>query len=222
MAEPDAADARTRLREAALGLFGRQGVRDTSTREILTAAGMRNPSAISYHFGSKAGLVEDVVRELFGGQTSVLQGQIELANGPGPADVRTWTDIAVGPASELISTERGCLLARIWWEYDGYVHPDVFEEYLASGNPITVRWVDAVATTFTDLPHYIALVRNITMLRTLEWMIARRAGRLVIGRPTPALQIERPEAFRQLMFEVAFAILTAPTALTADDIAFRE
>ena len=50
----DEPDARTRLREAALDLFGRQGVAATSTREILAAAGMRNPSAISYHFGSKA------------------------------------------------------------------------------------------------------------------------------------------------------------------------
>ncbi len=41
MADPDAPDARTRLREVALDLFGRQGVRETSTRQILTAAGMR-------------------------------------------------------------------------------------------------------------------------------------------------------------------------------------
>ncbi|MGZ4690196.1 MAG: TetR family transcriptional regulator [Acidimicrobiia bacterium] len=35
----DESDARTRLREAALDLFGRQGVAATSTREILKAAG---------------------------------------------------------------------------------------------------------------------------------------------------------------------------------------
>ena len=79
MADGATSDVRTRLREVALELFGRQGVRDTSTREILAAAGLRNPSAISYHFGSKAELVDDLVNELIGGTAPVLQRQIELA-----------------------------------------------------------------------------------------------------------------------------------------------
>lgn len=217
MADPD---ARTRLREAALERFGRQGVRETSTREILAAAGMRNPSAITYHFGSKAELVDDLVRELFGGETPVLQRQIELAEGPEPPTIEAWAAVAVDSASALISTERGCLLARLWWEYDGYLHPDVFEQYLASGNPVTLRWLDAVATTFRELPPFVAVARNVVMLRTLEWMIARRASRILTGKPAPALVMEDPEAFRRLMLEVAVGILTAPTALTGDEIIF--
>ncbi len=56
-------DSRTR-RESTPSLFGRQGVPGTSTRDILDGAGPSNPSAISYHFGSKAGLVDDLVTEL--------------------------------------------------------------------------------------------------------------------------------------------------------------
>ena len=72
-------DARTRLREAALDLFGRHGVARTSMRDILSAAGMKNPSAITYHFGSKAELVDDLVKEILNRRDSVLQPQIDLA-----------------------------------------------------------------------------------------------------------------------------------------------
>lgn len=222
MAEPEATDARSRLREIALDLFGRQGVRDTSTRQILTAAGMRNPSAISYHFGSKAALVGELVGELIRGEAPVMQRQVALADGPQPPSIEEWTSVAVDSASTLIATERGCLLARLWWEYDGYLHPEVLEEFLASGHPLANSWLDAVDATFPDLTRYMAVTRNVTMLRTLEWMIARRAGRLLTGRPSPALQMDDPEAFRRLMLEVALGIVTAPTTLTEADITFRE
>jgi AcrR family transcriptional regulator len=212
-------DARTRLREIALDLFGRQGIRDTSTREILTAAGLKNPSAINYHFGSKARLIEDLVHELYGGQTPVLQRQIDLANRPNPT-VEEWTAIAAESSATLISTERGCLMARVWWEYDAAINPDLFEKFLASGNAVATQWLDAVATVLPHLPRNVAIARNITMLRTLEWMIARRAGRMLTSQPNPSLQMTDPDAFRVLMQEVGVAILQAPTTLSDDDIVF--
>ncbi len=213
-------DARTRLREVALDLFGRHGIRDTSTREILSAAGMKNPSAITYHFGSKAELVEDLVREIYRSQAPVLPLQIQLAENATTPDIDAWAAIAANSSADLISTEHGCLLARVWWEYDGYVHPDVFEEYLASGNATSVRWMDAVARTMPEFPRYVAVARNIAMLRTLEWMIARRAGRLLTGSPSRSLQMDDPEAFRQLMLEVSRGILVAPTELSDADVTF--
>jgi AcrR family transcriptional regulator len=129
-------DARTRLREAALDLFGRHGVRDTSTREILTAAGLKNPSAINYHFGSKAELVEDLVGELIRGTAPLLQLQIELAKRSSAPTAEEWTAIAVDSAVNLVATERGCLLACLWAEYDGSMQPRALETFLVSGN----RW----------------------------------------------------------------------------------
>lgn len=213
-------DARTRLREVALELFGRHGIRATSTREILSAAGMKNPSAITYHFGSKADLVEDLVRELYRTQAPVLRLQIDLAARPGPPDRDAWAAIASENASELVATERGCLLTRVWWEYSSYIHPDAFEEYLASGNSISIRWMDAVAVTMPNFPRYVAVARNVTMLRTLEWMIARRAGRQLSGKPSGALQVADHDAFGRLMVEVAIGILSQPTTLSDEDVSF--
>ena len=144
-------DGRTRLREAALDLFGRQGVRGTSTRAILEAAGMKNPSAISYHFGSKAALIDDLVDELITRAWPVVQLQVDLAADCTPT-VAQWADVVASSAAGLISTERGCLLARIWWEYDCWLHPDAFDEFLGSDLPLSVAWHDAVRRTFPDGP----------------------------------------------------------------------
>jgi AcrR family transcriptional regulator len=209
-------DVRTRIREVALDQFGRHGVRETSTRQILAEAGLRNPSAISYHFGSKAGLVEDLVAELRAA-APVLPRQIELARGSTPS-IEAWTAVAVDAAVDLVSTERGCLLARVWWEYDGYLRPSVVEEFINSGRPLAVAWMDAAARTLSTLPRLVAVGRNFTMLRTVQWMIARRAGRALTGMPSPGLAVTTPPAFRTLLYEVALGILSQPTSLTDDDV----
>ena len=211
-------DARTRIREVALDLFGRQGVRDISTREILAAAGLKNPSAISYYFGSKAELVDDLVGELIRGTAPVLQLQIELAKRSSAPTVEEWTAIAVDSAVNLIATERGCLLARLWAEYDGSMQPGALETFLVSGNPVASAWQVAAASMFRSLPPHLVVSRNVIMLRTLEWMIARRAGWILSTNPSPTLNLDDTTKFRQLIFEVALAIVSAPSALGDDDI----
>ena len=111
-----AGDAKSRLYEAALDLMGRRGITETSTREILAAAGIRNPSAISYHFGSKAELVQEVAGEIVNGQYPILGQQIKLVADGNRPTATEWVQPFVDTAITLVSTERGCLLARIWWE----------------------------------------------------------------------------------------------------------
>jgi AcrR family transcriptional regulator len=213
-------DARSRIREVALERFGRRGIRDTSTREILKAAGMKNPSAITYHFGSKAKLVENLVSELIESEAPVLQTQIALAAGTEPPTVEQWTSVAVDSATRLVSTERGCLLARLWWDYHNSLYPDVFEAFLGSGSTLATDWFAAVSKTFRDLSPRVAVTRNLIALRTLEWMTVRRASRLLESKATPAMRMDDPETFRRLLLEVSLGILTAPTTLTDDDIRF--
>jgi TetR/AcrR family transcriptional regulator, regulator of cefoperazone and chloramphenicol sensitivity len=212
-------DPRTRLREEALKLFGRQGVQATSTRAILDAAGMRNPSAISYHFGSKAALVDDLVTELITDAWPVVALQADLAAGGTPT-VREWASVAAESAAQLISTERGCLLARLWWEYDCLLFPDAFEEFLASGLPLAIAWQAGIHRTFSDLPPLIAVARNVIVVRTIEWLIARRARNLLIGRPERALHVKDPAAVSAALLEVSMALLTAPVGLTDEDMTF--
>ena len=46
---------------SALGLFAKHGIDGVSLRQIVTAAGQSNPSAVHYHFHSKEGLINAVV-----------------------------------------------------------------------------------------------------------------------------------------------------------------
>jgi AcrR family transcriptional regulator len=55
------AGAKTRMLEAALDLFGKQGFSDTGVRELAAAAEV-NVAAVSYHFGSKDNLRIEALR----------------------------------------------------------------------------------------------------------------------------------------------------------------
>jgi AcrR family transcriptional regulator len=54
-------DTREAIVLAALNLFAKHGIDGVSLRQIVTAAGQSNPSAVHYHFRSKEGLVEAVL-----------------------------------------------------------------------------------------------------------------------------------------------------------------
>jgi AcrR family transcriptional regulator len=211
-------DARTRLYESALQLMGRNGIAATSTREILAAAGVRNPSAISYHFGSKAGLVEALSQELMTGQYPVLGRQVELARKSSPVAIEDWVAVVVDIAVELASSERGCLLARLWWEFDGYLRPDSLENFVWSDEEIAKQWRDATATALPHLPRIVGIARNVAAMRTVGWMLARMAGMNLENDPFVVYQHTR---FRRWLTDIMITMLSGPTMLTDEDMRMR-
>jgi AcrR family transcriptional regulator len=211
---PAAADARERLREVALDRFGRNGARATTTREIVVAAGLRNPSAIHYYFGSKDGLVEDLTAEFQGTQSSVLRRQVDLAAQEAPPTPEEWAGVVVEYSAALLATDRGCLLVRIWAEYDD-LHPEVTEQFLAGPHPLAEAWRGAIATVFPQLPLPVAIARNIVALRTAQWITARLARRILDNRAATS----QTDAARVWLLELLVNLLEPPTHLTADDIA---
>jgi AcrR family transcriptional regulator len=208
-------DARTRLREAALELFGRNGIHSTSTREIIAAAGLRNPSAINYYFGSKSDLIEDIGREVLREESAIVRQHIALVvDGKAPSPVE-WAAAAVDAANTLLATERGCLLVRVWSERDDMT-PDAVEEFLGSAHPLAREWRAAVRATFPGVDPVIAISRNLVVLRTLQWITVRRARRLLSGEPGP-WRID-PESTRPFLIELSLNILTPPTTVSGADI----
>ena len=57
-------DTRDAIVQAALTLFAKHGVDGVSLRQIVSAAGQANPSAVHYHFHSKEGLVAAVLQHV--------------------------------------------------------------------------------------------------------------------------------------------------------------
>lgn len=211
----DPADTRSRLREVALDLFGRQGIHATSTREIIKAAGMRNPSAITYYFGSKAKLVDELMREVNGSQSAIIQQHVALASQSEPLTPEQWAAIGVDFVIDLMSTERGCRLIRVWSEYDD-LDPDRVERFMAGTHPLAAAWRRAVAATFPDLPPLVAIARNLVVIRTLQWITVRRARRLVDDAQHhwhSGLADLRP-----FLLELSINTLTGPTTITDADL----
>ena len=211
-----AGDAKSRLSEAALDLMGRQGIAATSTREILAAAGIKNPSAISYHFGSKAELVQAVAGEIMSGQYPVLGQQIELVAGGRRPTATEWVQPFVDAAITLVSTERGCLLARIWWEYDGYMSPQSLEIFMLGNDPLVVRWRSALYEAFPEIAPKVAVARNVTALRTIGWMLARMAK--IALQDDPFVETRKYLHFRRWLQEIAVTIVGAPSELEDADV----
>ena len=58
------------------------------------------------------------------------------------------------------------------------------------------------------------------MLRTLQWLIARHAARLLADTPTQGVIIKDPTMVHDGLFDTAMAFLTGPTRLTGYDMTF--
>lgn len=59
----DATETRSRLIAEAERLFADQGIWRVRVQDIVAAAGQRNSSAVSYHFGSRQGVLDAILRD---------------------------------------------------------------------------------------------------------------------------------------------------------------
>ena len=105
-------DTRERLLDSAERLFAENGFDATSTRAIVEEAGGANSAAINYYFGSKEGLLREVLDRvlvaLFNAQRDALH---ELSDKPaGPESVLATV---VEPAVALHRGPRGPVVARL-------------------------------------------------------------------------------------------------------------
>ncbi|WP_419918580.1 TetR/AcrR family transcriptional regulator [Candidatus Poriferisocius sp.] len=59
----DATQTRSRLLAEAERLFAEQGIWRVRMQDIVAAAGQKNTSALTYHFGSRSGVLDEILRE---------------------------------------------------------------------------------------------------------------------------------------------------------------
>ena len=111
MAPTAGSDTRSALIDAAEHVFARDGFEAASLREIMRDAGA-NPAAVHYHFGGKAGLLDDVldrvVAPITAGRLSALVALRER-HPDGPLPVRDLVVAFLRPDFEAIAAlrERG-------------------------------------------------------------------------------------------------------------------
>jgi AcrR family transcriptional regulator len=107
----DATETRARLLLAAERLFATRGYHLTTTREITEAAGQRNVSAVTYHFGTREGLLTSIL--LLHG-SPLDEERAVLAAGPLERhSIRTLVASLTVPYAHMLRTQRGRHYLRI-------------------------------------------------------------------------------------------------------------
>ncbi|MCP3804940.1 TetR family transcriptional regulator [Allokutzneria sp. A3M-2-11 16] len=126
-----AQDTRSRIIEAATGLFAEHGYSGTGMRALTRAAGV-NIAAVNYHFGGKVELLRAVFAQL-GEEVNRDRAARLAALGP-DASVRELVTALVEPVRERVSATdpTGRLVARLCGEPSPEVREVVIEEFAAT------------------------------------------------------------------------------------------
>jgi AcrR family transcriptional regulator len=108
---PRGAGTRERLLDEAELLFARAGVEGTTTRRIVESADQRNTSAVTYHFGSREGLLLELLARR-GAAIDAERGQCRSVFGESPTTAEL-VDCLVGPYAKLLADSGGRAYLRI-------------------------------------------------------------------------------------------------------------
>ncbi|MBE1534427.1 TetR/AcrR family transcriptional regulator [Actinomadura algeriensis] len=103
----DASATRERLLHAGARRFAVDGIDAARTREIVAHAGQSNDSAITYHFGSRAGLLEAILRAGVDRMETVRRTDLD------PADLPGIVTAIVAPTAAELRTDHGRDFLRI-------------------------------------------------------------------------------------------------------------
>ena len=115
---PNPETTQRQLISAAEDLFATRGIDAVSLREITSAAGVRNTTALQYHFGDREGLLKAVLRKHYDDVEARRHALLDAyeANGAsqGPEALRTLVAAFVAPAaSKLADPDGGRAFLRI-------------------------------------------------------------------------------------------------------------
>lgn len=107
----DASATRARLLREAERIFARHGVYQATMREITEAAGQRNVSALTYHFGSREGVLWEILRR-HGDPTDLERGEL-LVEPAEQMSTRQLVAALLVPYSGRLATPEGRDYLRI-------------------------------------------------------------------------------------------------------------
>ena len=203
------------LLDAASLLMDERGIDDVSLNEITEASGHRNRSAISYHFGSR----EAIVQELFAQTMAVVEAERNalldhLETTGTEITERGAYEIVVGPLARQLRTPEGRRYLRLCAQLID--HPRYVRDArdAIAVNTSVQRCIRYLAPALPHLPPEIAAERASQAPSFLVRACADQARLLDSDAPSrPALGIE---AFTANLVDVIIAIVSAPTSVDGE------
>jgi AcrR family transcriptional regulator len=201
---PPSADAtRRRLVDAAEALFAERGIDVVSLREITTAAGVRNSTALQYHFGDRDGLVRAVLRKHYAEVESRRHALLDDYEATPGAELRALTAAYVRPlASKLADPGGGRDYLRILGQLGSRPEAPAPREARADAPDSTNRWRGLVGERLPDIAVE-RLHRRWIAIRVTLVELARRAA-------APPARDDR--LFTSHLIDVVTAVLDAPVS----------
>ncbi|MEU5956551.1 helix-turn-helix domain-containing protein [Streptomyces sp. NPDC047525] len=202
-------ETREKLIRAGEEVFAAQGVHGAQLRDIVRLAGQSNPSAVQYHFSSRAGLLDAVMAERQTRTEKVLTAELARADDDG---LRGLLRALVAAEATELRTERGrrCLRISTQLSHESGVrtrtpHPTI------DG---TVYWdlIGRVESCLTALPEPLRLERLDLALTLIGAAMADRAGQYLAG-TTP---LTDEALFTADLVETTTALLQAPRPALGD------
>lgn len=205
MARTSGPETREKLIRAAEQVFAAQGVDGAQLRDIVALAGQSNPSAVQYHFGSRAGLLDAVM--------AGRQGRTEQVLGPllaeAPDEPHELIGALVAAEASELRTEHGrrCLRISAQLSHESGVRTRTPHPTLDG----TVYWrlierIEACLTGLPGLPEPLRLERLDLALTVVGAAMADRARQYLDG--TEPLTSEA--LFLADLVQTTTALLQAP------------
>jgi AcrR family transcriptional regulator len=158
---------------AAERLFAEHGVAAVSARQIGEAAGQGNTAAVGYHFGTKTGLVEAIIRKH---ASDIERIRTRMAAGvSGSGDLRDWVSCLVRPSTDhLASLGVPTWFARFGAQVltDPQLRPLLVTE--TSGTPAIARILNGVDRCLTGLSARVRAERDDMALQLIVHVVASR------------------------------------------------
>lgn len=199
MTKGSAVGTREQLLDAAEELFGRQGMDATPTREVVEAARQRNVSAITYYFGSREGLLLEVLARR-GALVDDARGSMHEALGDSP-DTSELVKCLVVPYVELLDEPAGRSYLRIVDRLRG-----TFAAWRVESDAATTKHLvgilDELERRALGSEHERS-VRLVAMIMLLTSVTAEQARRLDDGQ-SPGLVADR---FQSVLVSMCSAVL---------------
>jgi AcrR family transcriptional regulator len=183
MAAASTESTRERLLSSAEALFAEKGFEGTSVRELAARAGC-NLSLIHYYFGSKEGLLTELVRSKAGQAGALLEAA--AAEAPdAPAAVRAFVAFMID-----FATENQAFLRMVFREVIGTPHPAF--DAIRGRIQLNLGILDGLLAAGQDAGQLRAVDRPVAAMglagMTLFYFLALPLTSSLLGPPTPELR----------------------------------
>jgi AcrR family transcriptional regulator len=201
----DATETRNRLLREAERLFATRGIHRTTTREILDAAEQRNVSALSYHFGSRAGVLREILLR-HGNLLDEERGEL-LAVGGQEATTRDLVAALLVPLAGRLATAEGRDYLRIVAQMTGEFPAWRVETELTPPN--LRRILGLLETSPEAVPPEVRRERVVLVIMLMTSAMAERARALDAG--DPSLELDETAFVENLTDVIVAALEAEPT-----------